>query len=170
MTKYIYEIQGKDGIIQIGEDWSLPNEEIANYFSYINNDIVFVYEEILDDTPWAFFLFQEDLRSLLSSSSYFQAIQALNKKPDSWFKKILKNKFSKLFSDEIRYNSQFLFQNPYGIVKIRKSENSSDYIIEFEMPDPYPFDISDDDEILFKGSLLVSEEALVNFYCDMAKQ
>lgn len=64
------------------------------------------------------------------------------------------------------YCSWFTYDN-FLTFEVKKDEASSYYIVEFEMPDPYKVSFGDDDELIFKGSLLVSRQELINFYHEL---
>ncbi|CAI3929469.1 unnamed protein product [Commensalibacter communis] len=170
MKQKLFEIKGKDGTILFGERWDLPDGD-EDYFCFKNNDITFIYKDIMYDDSPACSRFKDDLRELLLNSPYFRAIEASNQKPDSWFKQCLRMIIPSWFSPspiaylkDIKYCCRFFFRNPDSFIEIKTIKDSLDYIIEFEMYDPYLFFCSEDEELFFKGSLVVSEQALINCY------
>ncbi|MDI2091439.1 hypothetical protein [Commensalibacter oyaizuii] len=172
MKEKIFEIKGHDGIIQIERKSGTSSSHVEVHFYYRNNDIVFIYKDIDEHDTWSFLYFQQDLRRLIANSPYLYLKEPPNQKSDSdsWFKKLLKDPLPFLFEyplKDMKDSCAWICQDPYAYFEIKKLKNSSDYLIEFDFPDPYPVSPPDGNEILFSGALLVSEEALVSFYQEL---
>lgn len=172
--KKIFTIKGEDGVIQIEENWETPNSNTEFHFYYRNDDIAFIYKDI-DECNYdymCYIQFKCDLRRLIANSPYLYLKEPSNQESDSdsWFKKLLKDTLPFLFEDplkDMKDSCAWMCQDPYAYFEIKKLKNSTDYLIEFDFPDPSPVSPPDANEILFTGTLLVSEEALVSFYQEL---
>lgn len=176
MCKKTFEIKGKSGTFQIERNLESSRGLIRYNFCYKNDDIIFMYEEFCDYDDFGFISFKVHLEELLNSSPSSNLEKRLYKNSKAALEQELRLKkrlrkivdfFSRKSSINVsNYCSWFTYDN-FLTFEIKKDENSSDYIVEFEMPDPYKVSFSDDDELIFKGSLLVSRQELINFYHEL---
>lgn len=176
MSKEVFEIKGKDGSIQIEKKFESSRGIIRYTFCYKNDDITFMHEELCDYDDFGFISFKVQLEELLNSSRHSDAEEVLYKTSKTTVEQELrlKKRLRKIISFFSRkpslnvsnYCSWFTYDN-FLTFEIKKDEASSDYIVEFEMPDPYKVSFGDEDELIFKGSLFVSRQALINFYHEL---
>lgn len=162
------ELKGKGGgILQLEVNYTNGAEYT---FYYKNNDIFFMCKD--DDDGRNIMTFILDLEDLLEKNPNSSITQKLHQEPDSWLTTQLKKIFPswstktpKPLIKETEYSScSFNFIYTGASLECKRIENSSDYIIDFKFFDPYSTHDIGEDILIFKGSLLVSEEELLNFY------
>lgn len=161
------EIKGKDGgILQFEVNYL---KGVKYNFAYKNDNIFFICKDE-DDTAHSLSTFRSSLEDLLKSKPKLSIDETLDYKPDSWFRRQLKNSFPSWFK-ETYYNIDkcgfFPFVSVYASLECRRVEDSSDYVFEFEFYDPYFTSNTDDDAMELKGSLVVTRANLWDFHQDL---
>lgn len=187
MNNRLLEIKGKDGG---GLQFELNETgNVKNIFYYKNSDIFFMFKS-KDGSAINLSVFRSDLKTWFDDKFNNCMNETLNPQVDSWFIKQFKKVFPFCFSKEpcflkpsqVTDNCCFGFHlTDYAFLTCKRIDISSDYVCEFLLYDPYyvPTDDGNDDDddnfyiddgdetMVLEGSLLVSEEALLNFYQEL---